>query len=85
VRIGKLKLKELPSKHYSTEIEVEVGGNGWDEGGTMFRIYICGSGTEPSLREYEKGYYPDDGMDHVESEEHYKLAMIIMEALRKYK
>jgi len=85
MKIGRVKLKELPSKHYSTDIEVEVGGNGWDEEGKMFRIDICGSGTNPSCREYQKGYYPEDGMDHVESEEHYQLAMIILKALREYK
>lgn len=83
MRIGKIQLTPLPTKHYSTEIQVEVGGNGWDEEGRNFLISISGAGSKPSVREYEKGYYPEDGMNHVESEEHYELATLIMEALRK--
>jgi len=83
-RIGEVKLEELSSKHYSTDIKVEVGGKRWDEGGRLFHIGIYGIGTTPSHREYEKGCYSDDDMNHVESEEHYQLAMIIMKALRDY-
>ena len=82
-RIGKVQLKPLPSKHYSTDVEVEVGGNGWDELGRTFRIEICGTGSKPSVREYERGYCAEEGMNHVESEEHYYLASVILEALRK--
>lgn len=89
MRIGKVKLVPLESKHYSTEIEVEVGGNDWDKVGTNFKITIAGYGSKPSMREYEKGCYSlqliGEGMDHVESEEHYQLASIILEALTKHK
>lgn len=82
-QIGKIKLRPLGLKHYDTQIEVEVGGDGWDEEGEFFLVSISGTGSKPSVREYEKGYYPEDGMDHVESQEHYELATLIMEALRK--
>lgn len=82
MRIGKVKLEPLESKHYSTRVIVEVGGNGYDEEGPYFTVEISGTGSRPSTREYEKGYYPEDGMGHVESEEHMYLATRILEALR---
>lgn len=80
MKLGEIHLKPLSFKHYETEVEVEaeVGGC-W----TTFKISISGEGSKPSFREYEKGYHPDDGMDHVESEEHLFLATRILEALRK--
>jgi len=84
IRVGHIQIEPLSSKHYSTNLSVEVGGNGWDKGGYRFTITISGVGTQPSIREYEKGYYEDDGMNHVESQEHYELAVVIMDALRKF-
>lgn len=83
MKIEELRLEPLSSKHYSTDITVKTG-NGWDKSGPTFTISLSGMGTKPSVREYEKGYGPDDGMNHVESEELYELATIILEALRKH-
>jgi len=83
MRVG-FKLKPLRSKYYSTELIVWVGRNSWDKVGVPMRVSISGAGSCPSTREYERGYDPDEGMDHVESEEAYQLVKIIMEALRKH-
>lgn len=76
MKIDKVELEPLRSKWYSTKIEVVAEGK-------LFSIEVRGAGSSPSPREYENGYLPDEGMDHVESDEVYRMALVIMEALRK--
>jgi len=79
--ISKIELTPLEGKHYQTELQVWVNGNNWDDDGLPFQIAIAGTGTKPSIRELEKGYYPDEGMNHVESKEHLMLAEFVLEAI----
>lgn len=76
MKIDKVELEPLRSKWYSTRIEVTAEGK-------PFSIEVSGTGSSPSPREYENGYFPDEGMDHVESDEVYRMALVIMEALKK--
>lgn len=79
--ITKVELSPLKSKHYATQLIVWVGGNGYDNDGIPFSVSITGMGTSPSVRELEKGYYIDEGLDHVESKEHLLIAESILEKL----
>ena len=72
MKITKLELADLPCKHYSTDLYVTVES---DEGEDyVFTVSISGYGPKPSSRELERGWEPDHGMDHVESEMHLFLA-----------
>lgn len=71
MKVNNIKLEHLKGKHYSTQITLEVNGRG-------FLISLAGSGTKPSKRELAYGWEPDYGMDHVESEEHFYLASLIL-------
>ena len=79
MKIKSVSLEPLKFKHYATEILVEV----YDEFGFPNDLYISISGYSPkaSQREVDKGWEPDYGMDHVESEAGYKVALAIVEAL----
>lgn len=79
MKIKSVTLEPLRGKHYHTEILVEV----YDEWGMPNDIWINISGyyPSPSQREIDKGWEPDDGMDHVETQAEYGLALIIKEAL----
>jgi len=79
--ITKVELTPLRSKHYETQLTVWVGGNGWDNDGIPFTLSIAGMGTKPSVRELERGYYTDEGMNHVESKEHLLIAEAVLEKL----
>ena len=81
--ITKVELTPLKGKHYETQLTVWVGGNNYDYEGVPFRISIAGMGSLPSVRELEKGYYTDEGMNHVESKEHLLIAEAILEKLLK--
>ena len=68
------EIEPLRGKHYETTVHVDV----FYEGRTStFRLDICGTGSMPSDREIERGWEPDYGMDHVESQEAYLLAKIL--------
>jgi len=82
MKTSKIEVLPLDSKYYSTEIRLKLNGNGWDFEGTDAGITIWADGDNPSIRELEKGYYSDDGMNHVETEEAYRLAMAIVKALK---
>ena len=78
MKITKVDLAVLPLKHYSTDLYVTVES---DEGYEyVFTVSISGYGPKPSFRELERGWEPDWGMDHVESDVHLFLA----EAARSY-
>jgi hypothetical protein len=81
MKIKSVTLDPLRDYHYSTDLVVEV----YDEGGFPNDIVITISGyyPKPSQREIDKGWEPDDGMDHVETEAGHVLALIIKEALEK--
>lgn len=74
MKIGKVEIQPLESKHYETCLIVEVDRR-------PFKVSICGYGPKPSQREIDNGWEPEYGMDHVESEEHLFLAHKIMGAL----
>lgn len=71
MKLENFKMEPLKSKHYSTDIPLEVNGNN-------FLIRISGNGTKPSKREIDRGWEPEHGMDHTESEEHTYLASLIL-------
>lgn len=79
MKIKSVTLEPLRGKHYSTDLVVEV----YDDFGFPNDIVITISGyyPSPSKREIDKGWEPDDGMDHVETQAEYALALIIKEAL----
>ena len=72
MKVTKLELAELPSKHYSTDLYVTVENDEEEE--YVFTVSISGYGPKPSGREIERGWEPEHGMDHVESEMHLFLA-----------
>ena len=78
MRITGVELQKLPSKHYSTDLLITVnqGGENYD-----FTVSVSGYGPKPSHRETKRGWEPDWGMDHVESDIHLLLAHNIKEAL----
>ena len=79
MKIKSVTLEPLRFKHYATEIIVEV----YDEFGFPNDMCVSVSGyfPSPSQREIDKGWEPDYGMDHVETEAEYKIALAIVEAL----
>lgn len=68
----------LRQKHYSTDLIVTVGieGDQYEMG-----VSISGYAPNPSIREIKAGWEPDFGMDHVESEAHWRIAEVIHKAL----
>jgi len=83
VKVKSVTLEPLRDKHYSTDLVVEV----YDQMGFPNDILISISGyyPAPSQRELDKGWEPDYGMDHVETEAEYCLALVIKEALEGLK
>ena len=69
-------LVPLSGKYYTTEVIVET------DNGSVF-IEISSGNYKPSQREIDKGWEPDDGMDHVESEYSYEIAKKIVKALKE--
>lgn len=82
VKIIDVELLPLTDKYYETCIGVEV------EDIFGFKQYVTinlfGGDTYPSKRELDKGWEPEYGMDHVETEATYTIAKIIIEALKKH-
>jgi len=72
MKITKVELAGLPCKHYSTDLYATVKSDEGEE--YVFTVSISGYGLKPSRRELERGWEPDWGMEHVESEEHLFLA-----------
>jgi hypothetical protein len=70
----------LESKHYSTDVRVEVKGSV----GKHYSLIVSISGyyPVPSAREIQRGWEPDWGMDHTESSAHWFIARTIEKALR---
>ena len=71
-------LRPLPGKFYSTEVSLVVNLDGHN-----YNLYIDISGYAPvaSTREIARGWDPEDGMDHTESEAHYRIAKAICDCL----
>lgn len=80
MKVKSVELDELLGKHYSTEVHVEVEVNG---SYYNFLVEVSGYAPNPSRRELNKGWEPDYGMDHVESDVHLFLAETIVKALEK--
>lgn len=82
MKFKSVTIKPLSWKHYETELVVEV----YDQFGFSndVSISISGDYPAPSQRELDNGWEPDDGMDHVETEAEYVVALIIKEALEKW-
>ena len=72
MKITKVELAELPNKHYSTDLYATVESDEGEE--YVFTVSIWGYGPKPSSRELERGWEPEHGMDHVESDMHLFLA-----------
>lgn len=80
MKIKDVILEPLESKHYLTEVVVYVEdahGREWTVG-----VDIHGYYPNPSQREFDDGWEPDRGMDHVETEAEYKIALAVAEALK---
>ena len=82
IKIKSVKLQPLRYKHYVTEVCVDLEVDGWTYD---FKVEVGGFAPNPSPRELEGGWEPDQGMDHVESEAHLFLAHKICEALEGLK
>lgn len=82
IQVTSVELLPLEGKHYATEVHVEVRINGWPHN---FRVDVCGYAPDASKREKDRGWEPDWGMDHTESETHLLLAHEICEALERLK
>lgn len=76
--VKRVELKPLDSKYYSTELSVE-----FVDGDTV-HIELSGYSPKPSLREIERGWEPECGMDHVESEKTYYVATLIRGLLEAF-
>ncbi len=74
MKITKVELQELPSKHYSTDLLIPVNQ---DDDDYVFTVSVAGYGPKPSHREIKRGWEPDWGMNHVESDIHLFLAQAV--------
>jgi hypothetical protein len=83
VKIKEVTLEPLRSKHYTTDLTVRLMNSDLEV--FRYNISISGYSSTPSVRETDRGWEPDDGMNHVEGQEHHILALIIKEALEKWK
>jgi hypothetical protein len=81
VKILNARLQPLDCKHYDTSIHIDLEDDMGQE--HYMTISISGYYSKPSERELDRGWEPDWGMDHVESEAHLELANKIMEALQR--
>lgn len=81
MKVKKISIEPLESKHYSTNLVISVA----DEIGIIYDIgvEVYGYYPEASQRAVDKGWEPDWGMDHVESSAVYKIALAIEEALKE--
>lgn len=66
---------ELRGKYYGTKVQFA--------GDTVFTIWYPDHSAEPfaSEREIAKGWTPDDGHDHVEDQQSYNTAKLIVDYL----
>jgi hypothetical protein len=80
MKVVAANLRPLPGKFYSTEIGLVVNLDGHN-----YNLYIEISGYAPvaSTREIARGWDPEDGMDHTESEAHYRIAKAICACLKE--
>ncbi len=78
--VSEVFIEPLPSKHYSTDLSVDVVVDG--ETYTM-SISIFGYAPNASYREKARGWMPDWEMDHTESEAHIYLAHKIAGVLQE--
>ncbi|MNQ24624.1 hypothetical protein D3C85_378240 [compost metagenome] len=71
------KVAELGGKYYGTVVEYDGEG--------AFKIWKPDYFLKPfaSEREISAGWLPEDGYDHVEDQQSYKLACFLVEALNK--
>lgn len=80
MKVVAANLRPLPGKFYSTEVNLVVNVDGWN-----YNLFIDISGYAPvaSTREIARGWDPEDGMDHTESEAHYRIAKAICACLKE--
>lgn len=66
---------ELKGKYYGTKVQFD--------GDTVFTIWYPDHFAEPfaSEREIAKGWTPDDGHDHIEDQQSYNTAKLIVDYL----
>lgn len=75
-------IRPLETKHYATDVEVEVEVDGEQY---PLVVSIAGYAPKPSIRARLQGWEPDRGMDHVESESHHMIAQLIASTLAELK
>lgn len=77
------KILPLSSKYYGTVIELSTPNQSNDAHEIV--VWCPNHFAQPfaSEREIQNGWTPEDGHDHVESVQDYKIAQIICEALTK--
>jgi hypothetical protein len=82
MKVVDVNILPLESKHYSTDLSVDV-----DVDGHIYTMLVSISGYAPraSIREVDRGWEPDWGMDHIESETHFALAHMIASSLADQK
>ena len=81
MKILKAEILDLQCKHYDTVVGLDIEGDDGEE--YHLSISIAGYFPKPSKRELERGWEPDWGMDHIESEAHLEIAKKIVETLSR--
>jgi hypothetical protein len=82
MKVIDVNLMPLPSKHYSTDVWVTVSVEGHEY---SLLVSVAGYAPKASSREIERGWEPDWGMDHTESEAHLDIAQRVVTALAALK
>ena len=78
MKVIDVSLVHLQGKHYSTDVCVTVSVEGREYN---LLVSVAGYAPKASSREKERGWEPDWGMDHTESETHLSIAQTIVDAL----
>jgi hypothetical protein len=71
-----VEIAPLKGKHYSTNVEADIGNF------ENIVVEIYGQNRKPSQREIDNGWEPDDGMEHVEGDKVYEVALRIIGLLK---
>ena len=71
------EIEPLKGKHYSTKVSIQLPN------GEYIGVEVYGCNKNPSQREIDNGWEPDYGMDHVEGDKVYEVAIKIKALLEE--
>lgn len=80
MKIKSVDILPLKGKYYSTEMIVHIQDNP-----SVLISLATSYERKPSLREIERGWEKEEGMDHTEGENTYKIALLILSFLENLK